>query len=326
MQSNKFRNISLFALLALIWGTSYPAIEVGLETLPPVLFAALRYDLASVVLFGYVLTTGRRLRPVGRAEWGLIAIGGVLLIGLHFALLFAGQTYVPSAIGAVMMSLVPVLTPAFAVPLLRTRLSPPAIGGIVVGLVGVLVVANPGGSLDGQSIGVFLLFLSAVSFAVGSVLAARFDVTLSLSATQAWMTLVGAGVLHLLSRAFEGSPATVLVAPPSLGVLVALFYLACVASAAGLLCYFSLIDEIGPSEASLVSYLVPVVAAVSGWVAFGDAITGTTVIGFCVIFTGFALIELRPLHRIVTRRRRHAIARRYAGPSTVAVAGNRYYK
>lgn len=326
MRSNRFRTTSLFALLALIWGTSYPTIEIGLERLPPLLFAALRYDLASVALFGYILATSRRWFPAGRAEWGLIVVGGVLLIGLHFALLFVGQTHVPSAVGAMIMSLVPVLTPAFAVALLGTRLSPPEVGGIVVGLLGAIVVANPTAALGGQAIGAFCLLLSAICFAVGSVLAARFEATLSPAATQACMALVGAGVLHLLSAGFEGSPTTVLGGPLSLAVLVALVYLACVASAAGLLCYFALLRAVGPSEASLVSYLVPVVAAVSGWLAFGDAISETTVLGFCVIFAGFALIELRPLHGIVTRRRRDAIARQYAGSGTIAVAGNRYYK
>jgi drug/metabolite transporter (DMT)-like permease len=314
-----------FALLALFWGTSYPAIEVGLESLPPILFAALRYDVASVVLFGYVLATGRRWRPETRAEWQLVAIGGTLLIGLYFALQFLGQSYVSSAISAVTMSLVPVLTPAFAVVLLRERLSPPAIGGIVLGLLGVVIVADPGGSLDGRLIGVGLLFASAVSFAFGSVLAARFSVSLPLSTTQAWMTLVGAGVLHLLSGFFEFSPTIGFLVSLPVDALLALGYLAVAASAGGFLLYFELLRELGPSELSLVSYLVPVVAAVSGWLALGEAITASTVLGFGVIAAGFALVELRPLHGLLTRRRRHASARRYAGSHTVVVAGNRYY-
>lgn len=327
MQSNRLRNISFFALLALVWGTSYPAIEIGLQSLPPILFAALRYDLASVALFGYVLATGAtRWRPATRAEWQLVAIGGTLLIGVHYALLFVGQSYVPSAIGAVMMSFVPVLTPALAVPLLKKRLSPPEVGGLAIGLIGVVIVANPGEGFGGRLLGVGLLFVSAVSFAFGSVLTARFDVSLPLPAMQAWMTLIGAGVLHLSSAAYERSAFSVLAARPGLEVLIALSYLALFASAGGFLLYFDLLSELGPSEVSLVSYLVPVVAAASGWLAFGETISSASTIGFCVIFVGFALLELRPLHDLLVRRRRHALARRYAGPSTVAVAGNRYYK
>ena len=328
MRSDRLRNASLFTLLALVWGTSYPAIEVGLRSLPPMLFAALRYDVASAVLFGYVLVAGRRRWPATRAEWRSVAIGGVLLIGLHFAFAFLGQAYVSSAISAVILSLTPVVTPAFAVPLLRERLSPPAIGGIVLALCGVAVVANPTGALDGRLIGVGLLFCSAVAFAVGSVLSARFDTLLPLSTAQAWTTLIGAGVLHLLSGLFEPSPAAVLaVCPgPSIDALLALGYLAIAASAGGFVLYFDLLHELGPSEVSLVSYLTPIVAAVTGWLAFGEAITGTTVLGFCVIAAGFSLVELRPLHGLLTRRRRHAVARRYTDSYTVAVAGNRYYK
>ena len=328
MKWNRLRNGVFFALLALFWGTSYPAIEVGLESLPPLLFAALRFDLATVALFGYVLSTGRRRWPKTRAEWRVIAIGGVLLIGLYFALLFAGQVYVSGAIGAVVMSLVPVVTPAFAVPLLRERLSPPSVAGLAVGLVGVAIVANPGSALDGRLLGVFLLFCSVLSFAFGSVLTARFDTSLPLSTTQAWVTLVGAGVLHLLSGLF-GPPSTsalaVLGALPMEG-LFALVYLAVAASAGGFLLYLDLLRELGPSEVSLVSYLVPIIAAVSGWLAFDEAITATTVLGFCVIAAGFTLIELRPLYQRLLRRRRHANARRYAGSETIAVAGNRYHE
>lgn len=323
MNWSRFRNISLFGVLAFVWGTAYIAIEVGLESLPPVLFAALRYDVASAVLFAYAVAVGIRLRPVTRQEWTYVTLGGVLLIGLHFALLFTGQQYVSSAIGAIVMSLIPVLTPGIALVVLDEHLSPPAVLGVLLGLVGVVIVANPGaGTLDGRLLGVGLVFLSALCFAVGSVLMARFDAGMPVVSMQAWMTLVGAGVLHLLSAALPGEST----APePGAAAIGAVVYLAVASSAVGLLVYFELLRAVGPTEVSLVNYAVPVVAAVSGWLLLGETIAATTVLGFCVIAAGFALLELRPLYRLVLRYRRHLVARRYAGPGTVAVAGNLYH-
>jgi drug/metabolite transporter (DMT)-like permease len=79
------------------------------------------------------------------------------------------------------------------------------------------------------------------------------------------------------------------------GVLVGFCYLVVVAGVVGYLLYFTLLDTLGPVEINLVGYVEPIVAAVVGWLALGEAIAPNTVVGFVVIVVGFTLVKRRAL-------------------------------
>ncbi len=319
------RTSTLFALLATVWGTSFLAIEVGLADLPPVLFAALRFDVAAAVLFAYVVVAGYEWRPARWSDWALIAIGGTFLIGAHYALLFVGQSYVTSGIAAVMMSLTPVVTPAFAVWLLpKERLTLPTAVGILLGLVGVAIIARPDpAGLDGQLVGVALLFLSAVSFALGSVLALRIRSTMSLVSLQAWMMLVGAIALHLTSLVHPAESVAAATFSPT--ALLALAYLGVAATVGGFLCYFELLEEAGPVQVSLVNYVTPMIAVLVGVAALGEPLTEATLVGFGVILVGFLVIKWGAVRWRIRRLSDHR-TERSVGDDVVVVAGQFYYR
>ncbi|WP_256393725.1 DMT family transporter [Natronoarchaeum rubrum] len=317
--------LSLFGLLTVVWGTSFVAIKAGLDSFPPILFAALRHDLASLLLLGYVAASSRRWLPRTRADLELIAIGGTLMVGGHFALLFVGQQYVPSALGAILLSLTPMLTALFAVvalPAERMRIH--GVAGIVLGFLGVLVVANPSpSSLGDQLVGVGLLLASAASFAIGSVWTERYTPALPLASIQAWMLLVGAGVLHAISAGLAGESLTAVEWTHS--GLLALVYLGAFASAIGFLVYFQLMDAVGPSETSLVNYATPVVAAVAGWALLDEQITAFTVAGFGLILGGFLLVKADAIRSSVLHRGSTAVPAFYDDPREhVVVEGNAY--
>lgn len=327
MELSKFRDVGLFVLVAIVWGASYPAINVGLESLPAVLFAAFRYDVAALALFAYVAVAGYRWRPTTYDDWALIVTGGILLIGAHFALLFSGQQYVTSGVASIVLSLTPVLTPVFAVALLPDeRLGPTGALGTGVGLLGVAIIAQPGPeALGGQRYGIALLVLAALSFALGAVLAARLRTTLSMVPLQAWMMAVGAVFLHTTSALLPGeSLAGAAWTPEGIGALV---FLAVFASAIGYLAYFDLQSRVGPIETSLVSYASPVVATATGWALLGEPVTGATLLGFAVIALGFWLCEWpivrRKLATVAARRR---YPRAVDSPETVVVGDNVYYR
>ncbi|AFK19765.1 EamA family transporter [Haloferax mediterranei ATCC 33500] len=294
------RNLALFATLAVLWGTSFMAIEVGLDVLPPALFAALRYDVAGAVLFVYGLLAAEDWRPRGRDEWIVVAVGGALLIGAHFALLFSGQRYVTSGVAAIVLSLSPVLTPLFAFSMLpEERLDAFGFLGVFLGLAGTVVIALSSGSVGGQLIGVVLLFLAAASWAFGSVLVKRLPGNPPVVPMQAWMMLLGSGMLHIVSPILgEPGLSTVEWSPLVVGSLL---FLAVLCSAVGFIIYFVLLDRIGAVEISLVNYAVPIVAAVSGWVFLDEHIGPATISGFFLILTGFAFMKRASLQPVVYR-------------------------
>lgn len=291
------RDIFLFVALAVAWGTAFGAVEVGLATLPPILFAALRLDGAVLLFAAAIAAFGYEWRPRTREDWVTITISGGLIVGGHYGLLFLGQSYVSSAVAAIVLSLTPIVTPPLAIALLPSeRIRAPAVVGLVVGLAGVVIIALSGGSLDGQVIGVALLFGSSFVFAAGAVLTERTRGTLPLLPLQTWAMAVGAAMLHTLSFAHPGeavvSTLTTAWTPETAAALV---YLAVVSTAGGFLAYFTLLERVGASELSLVNYASPVVATVVGWALLGESITLATIAGFGLILLGFALCKIGTL-------------------------------
>ncbi|WP_135820975.1 DMT family transporter [Halostella litorea] len=292
----RYRNFALFLALAAVWGSAFMAIKAGLAYFPPVLFAAVRYDIAGVLMLAYAAYVVDDPVPRGRGQWALVAVGATLMIAAYHAFLFVGELNTTSAAAAVVVSLSPVLTTGFARLLLPSeRLTVAGVVGLLLGLlgVGILVQPDPSNLLAEDAVAKGLVFLAATAFALGSVLTRRIDAELPIETMEAWSMVFGALLMHVVSALLPNE---------SLGAVVwtaesvaALLYLSVVASAAGFLVYFDLLERLGPIEINLVSYVAPVFAALSGWLFLEEVIGVATVVGFLVIFAGFLLIKRRTL-------------------------------
>ncbi|MDS0292581.1 DMT family transporter [Halogeometricum luteum] len=288
------RNALLFLALACFWGTSFVAIETGLEYFPPVLFAGVRYVLAGLVILAYAVATTDRWIPRTRAEWLSAGVAGLFVIAAYHALAYLGQMHVSAPVAAVVVSLSPVLTAVFAAAMLDESLDAVAGVGFLLGVLGVVIVANPDPAnfLSSNLLGIVLVLLGAASFALGSVLTAPLRTTLPTESMQAWAMLIGAAVLLAVSAARGESVAAVELTLPA---LVSLGYLTLVSGVVSYLIYFALLDRVGATEINLVGYLQPVAAAVTGWALFGQVVDATTLAGFLVIFVGFGLVTRETL-------------------------------
>jgi len=302
---SSYRNLLLFMLLAAVWGSAFMAINLGLEYFPPVTFAAMRYEIAGVIMLGYAFWVADTPVPQSRGEWILVGIGAVFLIAAYHAFLFVGQTdpAVTSAVAAILVSLSPVLTTAFARLLLPAeRLTPVGIVGLLLGFAGVVVLVNPDPSnLTGDGAAAKLLVLAAaVCFAFGSVLTRRTEAELEIETLEGWAMLLGGLLMHGVGLALGESHRSIEWTGEA---IAALSYLAIAASAIGFLIYFDLLDRLGPIEINLVSYVAPVFAAVSGWLVLSEQLSPTAVAGFVLIFGGFLLIKRRQIQDELRRQR-----------------------
>jgi drug/metabolite transporter (DMT)-like permease len=303
----RYRNLLLFCLLAAVWGSAFMAIKAGLGTPAapayfydaPVLFAAVRYDVAGVLMLGYGAWVTDRWRPRTRQEWLPVGVAAVFLIAGYHALLFVGERGTTSAAAAVIVSLSPVLTTAFARVLLPDeRLTVVGLVGMLLGLLGVAILARPDpANLVGSRFEA-LVFGAALVFALGSVLTQRLDTDLPIETMEAWAMLGGALLMHAASVVL-GETVT---GRPPLEATAALAYLAVAASAGGFLIYFDLLDRLGSIEINLVSYVAPVFAAIAGIAVLGEVIDVPTVVGFLVIIVGFVLIKRRAIRQELARR------------------------
>lgn len=296
---DEYREAVLFSMLALCWGTSFVAIEIGLEYVPPLLFAGFRYAIAGAIVFGYAAVVTDRTRPRGRAEWLAVTVAGVFVIALYHGLLYLGELYVSGAVAATLVSTAPILTAAFAgVVLPEERLSLGGVVGFVLGLVGVIAVVQPSpGSLgDDVTVGAALVFASAVAFALGSVFVRPIDSELPLETLQAWAMLVGGAVL-LGWAALRGE--SVAAIDPTLSALVSYGYLTLVSGVFAFLLYFELLDRSGATQVSLVSYAEPVVAMGVSWIALGHVVDSVMILGLVTILAGFGIVKRSALRTLL---------------------------
>jgi drug/metabolite transporter (DMT)-like permease len=272
-------------------------ITVGLEYLPPLLFAALRYDVAAVLLLGYAVVRTDQWRPVGRNNQIAIVGGGVFLVAGN-GFLFLGQQTVPSGVAAILQALVPIATAVWALFLLGERLSVAGAIGVGIGFLGISLVVqpDPNNLLGGETFGRLLIVGQVISVALGGVIVQHAEPTINRVPLTGWSMLLGAVVLHLASLAVGEVPGASAVVPTAVGSVL---YLGVFSTAIAFYIYFYIIEIHGAFEVSLVTYLVPIVATLVGVFVLQETISPLTFVGFGLVAVGFGLLKRKALADIL---------------------------
>jgi drug/metabolite transporter (DMT)-like permease len=294
--------LTLFGAASVCLGTSFVAIKAGLATVPPVLFAAFRFDIAAVLLLAFVAVAFDSWVPRTRGDVLGVVASAVFIVGINNALLFVGQQYTASGAAAIMYSLMPVVSPVFAFLIVGDRIGRWDAAGILLGLLGVVVIVQPSpDQLGAGTFGQSLVLVAALSVSLGSVLLQRARPQLATLPLSAWAMLVGALGLHAASLALGESATTI---PLTAETLAAVGYVGVPGTAIAYGAYFLLIAEAGPIRANLVAYAVPAVATVTAWLLLGEQLATTTLLGFGVILAGFGVLQRDQLQTEVARLRK----------------------
>lgn len=284
-------------MLALFWGLSFPVITVGLEFLPPLLFAALRYDVAAVLLLGYAVARTEKWRPVGRNNYVAVIGGGLFLVAGN-GFLFLGQQTVPSGVAAILQALVPIVTAVWALALLDERPSLLGAIGIGIGFFGISLVVqpDPNNLLGGETLGRLLIVGQVISVSLGGVIVQRAEPSINRVPLTGWSMLIGAVVLHAVSLAAGELPDG---SALGLTALSSVLYLGVFSTAIAFYIYFSIIEIHGAFEVSLVTYLVPIVATLVGVFVLGETISLLTIAGFGLVAVGFVFLKREALADVI---------------------------
>lgn len=293
MEDSSRLTAPLFAALAVAWGTAYVGIRAGLPYFPPVLFAALRYEIGGVLLLAVVGLRSERADWLPRTRDDVVQVlvrGAFVFAGFH-AFLFLGQQHVPAAVAAIVVATNPILTTAYSSVLLPgTTVRARAVAALALGLVGVGVLARPSPDqlLSAASLGPALVLLGTASLALGSVVGDRRPMRADVLTVTAWSMLLGALLTHAVSLGIGESLASVRWTTAAVGALA---FIAVVPGAIGFLLYFELLDRAGPFETNLVAYAVPLVAALLGWAVLGERLGPAAALGFVLVLLGFLIIK-----------------------------------
>ena len=291
------RYLPLLLLLALIWGSSFMFIEIALDDLSPAATMTGRLLFASAAL-GALLVARRGFRQAvrcvrdfGRA--GLVL--GVISTALPFWLIAWGQTRIDSGIAAIGNASMPIFVALLAMRFAQhERVTGLRAFGLVLGIlgVGVLVGVDPAGGWAG-AVGTLAVILASISYAAGS-LYSQFKLGDSSGLLVSTASVVW-GTVAILPFGIAQGPTGV----PSWEALASVAFLGLAGTALGLLMYLRLLEDHGSAKASLVVYLLPVVALFYGAVFLDEPVRVTALVGLALILGGVALGSglVRPLRR-----------------------------
>ena len=203
IQRTRWKTLLAFAIIYLVWGSTFLAIRVGVREVPPFLLAAMRFLVAGIVLYGWTLARGES--SPSRRQWASVSLLALLIFVFDYGLLFWAEQRVPSGIAAVMMATIPAFMALSEILFLRTpRLTVRLALALLIGLGGVGILVSRSLDLGGPPIdrlGALALIVASVSWSVASALARMLPLPSSKVMSSGVQMLTGGLFLTLTSAA-----------------------------------------------------------------------------------------------------------------------------
>jgi drug/metabolite transporter (DMT)-like permease len=280
-----------FGLVYLFWGSTYLAIDIAVEHIPPALMCATRFTIAGVIMLGYCVLRKENIRFSARKLLQLAIIGNLLLMGGNLTLSYAEQ-YIPSGLAALLVASIPLWFIVLDSLILGHQHIPPrGIIGLALGFAGTLVLLWPQLSATGQ-IGrrqlwwSLALIAGALSWAFGSVLSKKWQSgppTFAATAWQVFFAGMGNSVFALLNH----DTARVIWTPRGIGAIA---YLVVCGSLIGYTAYIYILSHAPTAKVSTYAYVNPIVAVFLGWLILHETVDRFVLAGSAIIIASVILV------------------------------------
>jgi drug/metabolite transporter (DMT)-like permease len=287
--------IIAFGLVYVVWGSTYLAIRVGIESFPPLLLAGSRHLLTGLILYP-LLRWRTGVRPTA-AHWRMSFITGSLLLFIGNGGVCLAEQTVPSGVTALLVATVSLWM--VLVDWLRpggTRPGPRVVAGLLLGFGGLALLVGPknlGGSGRVDPFGVAILVLASLAWASGSVYSKHAGGPGSPLLGVAMQSLAG-GFCLWMAGIVSGEVGALHFEAISMRSWVALGYLIVFGSMVGFTAYIYILKKSTATRVATYAFVNPVVALFLGWLLIGESITLRTVIAAAVILTAVLLVITAP--------------------------------
>lgn len=282
----------LFALICLIWGSTWLVIKIGLVGVPPFLGAGLRFVLSAAIV-GLPLLWRRAPIVLTRDDKICILSLGILIFWLDYACVYWAELYISSGLTAVLFSTMPLMTALLSAYWTRSeRLSARKIAGIVVGMAGTVLLFAPTERLGLMpALGMLSALVASLCAAVNLVMMKKHGGRSDPFVLNFFGMGIGAACLLLMSVALEPWSDVAW----SAANVSAIVYLSVFGSVIAFTAYYYLIKHMDATVCSLSTLIIPIVALFLGWAFLDEPVTGMTVLGVATILAGIgAAIVPRP--------------------------------
>lgn len=284
------RAMGLLALLVLIWGVSWSIYKLALEYTPPILFAGTRSFLGGLLLALVLLPTWRKIR--WRENWKAYAISALFNAVLFYGLQTAGLEYLPGGLFSVLIYFQPVLIGIFAWMWLGETMTVFKIAGLLTGFLGIVVISADSLTGDISITGIVMALLAALSWALGVIYVKKVGKQVDSMWMVALQFIIGGAVLLVGGSAVERWSDITWNLPYWIG----LGFGATFGVPIAFVIYFYLMNNGEASKVAAFTFLVPLVAVLTGTVFLDEPVTNTLVIGLVLIILSIYLVNRRPRH------------------------------
>jgi drug/metabolite transporter (DMT)-like permease len=286
-----------FAAVYVVWGSTYLAIRIGIESFPPLILAGLRHITVGLLLYP-VLRWKTKIRPTA-TNWRTAVITGTLLLFVGNGGVSWAEQVVPSGITALLVATVSLwlvivdwLRPGGVKPV------PRVVVGLLMGFAGLALLVGPahlGGSERVDPRGAAILVIASLAWACGSLYSKHGGMPSSAMLGVAMQSFAG-GVILLVAGLFAGEFHSLNLGAVSVRSWLALAYLIAFGSGIGFSAYVYILHKSTAARVATYAFVNPVVALFLGWLIAGESITLRTIIAAAVILTAVILVITAP-HR-----------------------------
>lgn len=284
-----------FAVIYLVWGSTFLAIRVGVREVPPLLLAAMRFLVAGSVLYAWTRLRGTPAPT--RREWVAASAMGALVFLFDYGLVFWAEQRVPSGITAVVLATIPVFIGLFEIAILRTQRLTIRLGlALLVGVGGVVVLLGRSASFVEAPIdraGAAALLVAAFSWSLATVLNRKVQLPRS-KAMSAAAQMTSGGVQLLLAATVAGEFSRFHFGVVSRNAWLALLYLITAGSIVAFTAYLWLLHYESPTRVGTYAYVNPVVAVLLGHFLGAEPIGVRTVAGTALVLLSVISINTLP--------------------------------
>ncbi len=297
-----WKTLLAFGIIYFVWGSTFLFIRIGVRELPPLLFAALRFLPAGLVLYGWMIAQGERA-PTLR-QWTSATLLALLIFVGDYGLLFWAEQHVPSGIAAVMLATIPLFMALSEIIFLRTqKLTLRLAFALLIGIGGVAVLVSRSlmlGSAPIDSRGAIALIFASMSWSVASVISRKLPLPPSKVMSAGAQMLAGGTLLTITAAAFGEfrgfHPAAI-----SGRAWFALVYLIVFGSLIGFTAYVWLLHHESPTKVGTYAYVNPVVAVLLGYYFGGETLGMRTVLGTLFVLVSVLVITTTPARKILPK-------------------------
>lgn len=284
--------VALFVCMVCFGGT-WPAGKVAASHVEPAVVAVLRFAAAATLLWLWARLSGSPVRRPARRDLPLLALLGFTVVFAYNLCFLYGLRHAPATDGSVLVpGLIPVMTTLLAWPVLGQRPARRALGGLALAFVGVVIVADPTGSLGSERLIGDALFVGAALSWAAYTLAGR-DAIRRFGSVSANVFATAIGALLLLPVTFLGSGWSSLGSAPA-SAWGSIAYLAIAGTVLGFVLFYEGVRVVGASAAAAFALLVPIFGVLSSVLVLGEQLRPALAVGGAIVLAGLWLVQRAP--------------------------------